>query len=301
MRLLVDVSGLAYYATWFNMKSSKFDAYSAAGEMLRSLTIYTSGFGFRPSEIILAFDGGKDARLAIYPEYKGQRDQNDPLRLNVKETLKVFQAAMAYLPVVSIMVPGIEADDVIAHLVLSRFMTPPTTIMSRDLDLWQLTRRSGVFLMDFKGIMAEPALPPAQHLAYKVLVGDTSDHIKGVLGVGDKTALALLEKHKSLRGIADWARTDKSRKLGRMTWKEAKPIIQRNLKLMKLDGKLMTEEQLASVEQQYIEGRAERQINAKALVHALKARDVFEVEDITNTFSFLMPQRIVRRHRHKRG
>lgn len=235
MRLAIDLSGLAYRQAAVAQKMAGEGTVRpiiVAKEVIRVTASYIRQY--EVSELIFAMDGGYEARSAIYPEYKAQR-QDSELRTLVGGALEIIDRICYYLPIIAIKVTGVEADDILSVLAAAM----PMSIMSMDRDLYQLTRYDGVSLMDYDGGQLEMKYNPAQHLAYKVLVGDPSDNVKGVLGLGKKTADLLLSEHHSLKNILLWAR--RGNKLGRMTYEEAIPIVKRNLKLMKLDGSLLTE------------------------------------------------------------
>jgi hypothetical protein len=170
-----------------------------------------------------------------------------------------------HLPFIQIKVEDIEADDIIAEL--CEFIGG-LSIMSADKDLWQLTHHEGVEIIDHECNHTEPDYTPAQHVAYKALVGDTSDNIKGVLGVGPKTANSLLAAHCSLRRIMKWSKL--GYKLGRMTYEEALPIVKRNLRLMRLDGSLLTDWQRRLIRAQYQAGLNVRVVDRQGLNTTVK-------------------------------
>jgi DNA polymerase-1 len=108
--------------------------------------------------------------------------------------------------------PGFEADDLIATFA-ERFQKEKDleiVILTGDLDTLQLVGgrvsvrafRKGVTdtaLYDPKGVEERYGLKPEQMLDYKILVGDVSDNVKGVMGIGPKTACAILQEYGSLK------------------------------------------------------------------------------------------------------
>jgi DNA polymerase-1 len=109
------------------------------------------------------------------------------------------------------MAPGYEADDVIGTLAgLASPAGLPTIIVSGDRDLLQLVRHDvSVFMPRGQdgetftpdAVVARWGVPPEQFTALKALMGDDSDLIPGVPGIGPRTAAALLRSHGSLDGI----------------------------------------------------------------------------------------------------
>jgi DNA polymerase I len=156
----------------------------------------------------LVLDKGKPKqRLELLPEYKATRPpMPDELRCQIAP-IRVWAQALGW-PLLE--AEGYEADDLIAAVVAACAGTE-VAILSHDKDLGQLVR-PGVSLLQSgpKGALvvlghAEIAdkfgVPPEQLRDYLALVGDSSDNIPGVPGVGAKTAAALLNRFTSIAGI----------------------------------------------------------------------------------------------------
>ncbi|HET6745361.1 MAG TPA: 5'-3' exonuclease H3TH domain-containing protein, partial [Candidatus Limnocylindria bacterium] len=165
----------------------------------------------KPDFAMLSFDVGKPQfRFDAYPEYKaGRPSMPDDLRTQFPIVREI--AAMMNIPIRELQ--GYEADDVIGSLVQhARRAGVDTYIVSGDLDGLQLvndhvrllTTRMGVaatVIYDEAKVMERYGLRPDQMLDYKALKGDTSDNIPGVPGVGEKTAIQLLQQFGSLDAI----------------------------------------------------------------------------------------------------
>ena len=165
----------------------------------------------KPDYAIVSFDVGKPQfRFDAYPEYKaGRPSMPDDLRAQFPIVREI--AAMMGMPVREL--EGYEADDVIGTLAQKATAEGvDTMIVSGDLDGLQLvddhvrllTTRMGVastVIYDEAKVMDRYGLRPDQMLDYKALKGDTSDNIPGVPGVGEKTAISLLQQFGSLDGI----------------------------------------------------------------------------------------------------
>ena len=165
----------------------------------------------KPDYAMVSFDIGKPQfRFDAYPEYKaGRPSMPDDLRGQFPIVREI--AAMLGMPTREM--EGYEADDVIGTL--SKRATEAgvdTMIVSGDLDGLQLvddhvhllTTRMGVastVIYDEARVMERYGLRPDQMLDYKALKGDTSDNIPGVPGVGEKTAITLLQQFGTLDGI----------------------------------------------------------------------------------------------------
>ncbi len=165
----------------------------------------------KPDYAILSFDVGKPQfRFDAYPEYKqGRPSMPDDLRTQfpiVREIAQLMGISIVELE-------GFEADDVIGTLVQkAKAQDVDTMIVSGDLDGLQLvndhvrllTTRMGVaatVIYDEARVMERYGLRPDQMLDYKALKGDTSDNIPGVPGVGEKTAVQLLQQFGTLDEI----------------------------------------------------------------------------------------------------
>jgi 5'-3' exonuclease len=163
-----------------------------------------------PEYVAVLFDESlsKSFRTEIYPEYKANRDPAPP------ELKRQFEQCRRYVRSLGIMEhasPGYEADDLIGTLVEhGRRKGRPSTIVTRDKDLTQLLRQEDVF-WDFagKGKLRYDQIPdsfgvwPEQIADFLALAGDAVDNIKGVPGVGKKTATVLLQHFGSLDEIYD--------------------------------------------------------------------------------------------------
>ncbi|HYM51902.1 MAG TPA: DNA polymerase I [Candidatus Dormibacteraeota bacterium] len=165
----------------------------------------------KPDYAIVSFDVGKPQfRFDAYPEYKaGRPSMPDDLRAQFPLVREIAQ--MMGMPIREL--AGYEADDVIGSLTKTATAAGVDTyIVSGDLDGLQLvddnvrllTTRMGVaatVIYDIARVDERFGLRPDQMLDYKALKGDTSDNIPGVPGVGEKTAITLLQEFGSLDAI----------------------------------------------------------------------------------------------------
>lgn len=151
-------------------------------------------------------------RTEIYPEYKANRDPAPPELKRQFEQCRRYVRAMGILEYAS---PAYEADDLIGTLVEhGRRQGRPSTIITRDKDLTQLLGKEDIF-WDYagKGKLHYNEIPdsfgvwPEQIADFLALAGDAVDNIKGVPGVGKKTAIGLLQHFGSLDEI--YANIDK--------------------------------------------------------------------------------------------
>ena len=162
-----------------------------------------------PQRMVVVFDhkGGKRTfRAEMYAAYKATRKE-PPEELQVQ--MDYFAKIVTGMGWPVLAVPGVEADDVIATLVRdARAKEWDVVIYSADKDIMQLVGEH-VSMIDAlhqktytrDEVIKKMGVPPEQIPDFLALVGDTSDNIPGLRGVGDKTAAGLLEKYGSLDAL----------------------------------------------------------------------------------------------------
>ncbi len=163
----------------------------------------------QPSHVVVVFDapGGNQARREIFPEYKAQRDaQPEDLSRQIPALRELIDAYR--IPMLE--VEGVEADDVIATLATRAPADVRVTILSTDKDLMQLVDERVELLDTMKERRYGPAevearfgVPPAQLLDVRALVGDPSDNIPGVKGIGEKGAAKLIREWGDLERLLE--------------------------------------------------------------------------------------------------
>ncbi len=163
-----------------------------------------------PDLMAVAFDPrGPSFRKRVYSAYKAGRDaQPEDLSTQiplVRELIDAFR-----IPLLE--VPGFEADDVIATLVALAPDDVSVTILSTDKDLMQLVSQRVTLVDGIKDRRYEPAdvlkrfgVPPEKMLDLRALVGDPSDNIPGVKGIGEKGAAKLIDEWGSLEILLEHA------------------------------------------------------------------------------------------------
>ncbi|OKB65246.1 DNA polymerase I [Serratia marcescens] len=162
--------------------------------MLRSLLLQ-----YQPSHVAVVFDAkGKTFRDELFAEYKSHRPpMPDDLRAQI-EPLHSMVKAMG-LPL--LVTPGVEADDVIGTLALEAEKAGHAVLISTgDKDMAQLVTPNVTLINTMNNTILGPqevcdkyGIPPALIIDFLALMGDSSDNIPGVPGVGEKTAQALLQ------------------------------------------------------------------------------------------------------------
>ena len=155
----------------------------------------------RPAATLVFFDlGGSNDRLALHAEYKAQRKEMPEALQKQIEPIKQLTRAMGF---VGIEIDGVESDDLLAsQAVMLANAGHDVLIVSGDKDFAQLVSdkikimlpppsanpKLGWRLLDAAGVLEKFGVPPTQIADYLALVGDTSDNIHGLEGVGPKTA-----------------------------------------------------------------------------------------------------------------
>ena len=163
----------------------------------------------KPTYIAVAFDVGKTFRHEKYSEYKGGRDETpDDLKKQFPVAKKILDAmGIKYLEC-----PGYEADDIIGTLAKMVDIDDDfiATIISSDKDLLQLIsndvevkllKQKDFIRMNHDTFVETYGIEPIRMVDLKGLMGDSSDNIPGVKGIGEKTALKLLQKYVSVEGV----------------------------------------------------------------------------------------------------
>jgi DNA polymerase-1 len=211
--LLIDGSGMLYRAFFAlpHFLTKKGEPTGAVyGFLLMILRVIKDE---NPDYLAVAFDRkALTARHIEYKEYKATRppmpDELSKQFETIREVLQAFQIPMYEID-------GFEADDVIATIVEQlKHENTKILIVTGDMDLTQLISDKVLLLMTRKGVtniekfdkikLKETlGISPEQVPDYKALVGDSSDNIQGVPGVGPKTALKLLNKYNNIEYLTE--------------------------------------------------------------------------------------------------
>jgi 5'-3' exonuclease len=211
MQYLIDASVYVFRA-YYSMPDDMVDEQGNPVNALYGFCRFIGDFmeNVTPEYVAVLFDESlsKSFRSEIYPLYKANRDPAPPELKRQFEQCRRFVRALGVMEHAS---PRYEADDLIGTLVThGRNKGRASTIVSRDKDLTQLLTKEDVF-WDFsgKGKLRYDEIPesfgvwPEQIADFLALAGDAVDNIKGVPGVGKKTAVGLLDHFGSLEEIYD--------------------------------------------------------------------------------------------------
>ena len=211
--ILVDGNNLmfrSYYATAYTgnfMKNSKGDPTNALYGFVSMINKIIEEE--KPESMVVAFDIGKNFRHEKYEQYKAGRIET-PEELKVQmPRAKVLLDAMG---IKHIEVENYEADDIIGTISKMAYDDKEfdALIVSSDKDLLQLINEEvEVKLLKTKGYIrynpdsfeADYGIKPIRMIDLKALMGDPSDNVPGVKGIGEKTALKLLQEYGTLENI----------------------------------------------------------------------------------------------------
>ncbi|HXC17497.1 MAG TPA: DNA polymerase I [Holophagaceae bacterium] len=201
---LLDTFAFIFRSYFANPRLKNGAAYTFARIALQLLEKH------QPTHIAAVFDTPEPTfRHEIYPEYKANRDaMPEDLRPQIPLIRQLIEAMN--IPIVEL--SGFEADDVMGTLAKRAAADGlGAVIVSPDKDLLQLVddaagitvlnTKDGEIWHDREGVKARMGVWPEQVVDYLSLLGDASDNVKGVPGIGEKGAAQLLEKYGSLDGV----------------------------------------------------------------------------------------------------
>jgi DNA polymerase-1 len=189
------------------------------GHHIGGLTGFLKSIGYAirmvdPTKVVIVFDGvgGSNARRNLFPDYKANRNVNrvtnysifqskDEEQESINNQMERLIQYLKCLPVSVISVDGLEADDIIGYLA-TKFQTyeetQKVTIMSADKDFLQLvsdkvhcyspTKKK---IYTPKDVLEEFGVSSNNFINYKILMGDASDNIPGISGLGPKKLIKL--------------------------------------------------------------------------------------------------------------
>ncbi|WP_367670726.1 5'-3' exonuclease H3TH domain-containing protein [Sodalis-like secondary symbiont of Drepanosiphum platanoidis] len=240
--LLVDGSIYlykAYYSAPFLKNSLKkpSGAIFIMINMLKKLFIK-----YNPQYFLIVFDaGGKTFRHKLFFKYKSNRSS---MPENLKKQIKPLYSILKSIGLPLISINGIEADDIIGTLAIkAQNNNFDVFINTDDKDMAQLVSKNiniisinNNILFKSKDIKKKFGINPSLIIDYLSLVGDDSDNIPGVLGIGKKTAIYLLNTIGNIKNIYKFL--DKNKKLNISKNKFIKKTLIKNKKIAFLSYKL---------------------------------------------------------------
>jgi 5'-3' exonuclease len=172
--------------------------------------LFTAVSSFQPTHLAVCWDmGSKTFRTELYSDYKGNRGEA-PIELIPQFDL--VKEVVASFDIPNIGLAGYEADDCIGTIAQQAKDFAHVSILTGDQDILQLLDESISVILMKKGygnylvhtpqtFFEEKGITPRQMVDLKALMGDPSDNYPGVKGIGEKTALKLLQEFHHIEGI----------------------------------------------------------------------------------------------------
>jgi len=161
----------------------------------------------RPDYLVVCFDHPEPTfRHRMFPDYKAQRKKAPP---ELVQQIPMVEELVKEMNIPSVVLGGYEADDLIGTLaVRAKERGIKVVIVTGDKDALQLVDENVSVLNEPKNIRFDGekvkeyfGVTPVQFVDFLALMGDSSDNIQGVPGIGEKTARVLIDRYKSLDGI----------------------------------------------------------------------------------------------------
>jgi len=181
----------------------------------------------KPNYLAVAFDvKAPTFRHDMFEGYKGTRK---PMADELRQQVPVMKDMLTKMGVPIVELPGYEADDLLGTIsVMGEAQGMEVSIVSGDRDLLQLatdhvqiripkTKKTGTEIENYyaKDVVERYLVTPKEFIDVKALMGDASDNIPGVPGIGEKTASALIEKYKSIEEVHSHAEEVKPPRAGK--------------------------------------------------------------------------------------
>lgn len=184
---------------------------------------------FKTENIAFCFDSKHSKRREMYPEYKANRKHRNPMTVEEQEEEQEFRKQLLklrkfYLPALGykniFMQSGYEADDIIAKICCGHHAIMQFIIVTADQDLFQCLKRNVRIFNPVKHKMWTSAIfkktykiRPVKWTDVKAIAGCSSDNIKGIKGVGEKTVLRYLRGElqpttQTYKKIAEWEKAE---------------------------------------------------------------------------------------------
>ncbi len=207
--VIIDGNSLLYRAFYALPLLSKDGVYTNAvyGFLRMLLAVYRT---MDPEYMAVSFDKDKHTfRMELYDEYKGTRKPAPP---ELVPQFALIRDVLRVMGIAQYETAGFEGDDILGTLAARYEEELPVKVITGDRDALQLvTDRTTVFLtqrgisdmaeMTPEAVQAKYGITPAQVVDMKALMGDASDHIPGVAGIGEKTAVKLLSQYGTLDAL----------------------------------------------------------------------------------------------------
>jgi DNA polymerase-1 len=308
MLMLVDGNNAAYRAFHTAQGNLRTKGGEASGVILGFLNILKKLLEKFPEThtVVVVWDGGKAKwRKELYPDYKANRSygQTEEEKLKFEELYKQIDTLHEFLPnlnVHSIKVKGQEADDIIS--LISKDMDAngkcPVTIVTSDKDMYQLISENTSVYSPYKdkvisllSFYEELGVTKEAYIGFRALVGDTSDNIVGVPGIGEVTAKNLMNKYGHIDNIL--GATGENKKALLKSKRTEKIFEKANLNTLGINNKIMNfdyvpfDQEVHNAIERVLVEPSELYVNSKE-VRAFFTRWQF-LENLTNFVTWIVP------------
>ncbi|NIH41288.1 MAG: 5'-3' exonuclease [Buchnera aphidicola (Periphyllus aceris)] len=235
-KLLIIVDGTNYlYRAYFAFKNFKNKKGKPIGVIYGILTMLKKVFNkYNPDKIIIIFDHKKKTfRKEIYKKYKKNRKKiPKDLKKQIKSVIKIIN----YIGIPILKIPKFEADDIICTIATQQIKKiKKILILTNDKDITQVVNKNINILhhdgkiIGIKEVKKKYGVPPKLIKYFLAIVGDRSDNIPGIPGIGIKTATKILKIFKSLKEI--YKNLNKLKLLNIRNSKNLKKIFKKNKKI----------------------------------------------------------------------
>ena len=240
-----------------------------------------------PEYLAVAFDlKAPTFRHKAYSEYKGTRK---PMPEELRPQIPLLKELLRLMNVTVIEQEGIEADDIIGTIAKNTDVL--TYIFTGDKDSFQLvdeqtevhfTKRgiTDVEIYTFDNFLEKTGILPKQIIDLKSLMGDSSDNIPGIPGVGEKTALSLIQKFSSLDGVYENIHSLTGKLKEKVVENEALARLSYSLATIKTDCDIDTNYKNMSVNLPFSSTARDRFLSLEFKSAYLKNNKFFELNDL---------------------
>ncbi|NIG99268.1 MAG: 5'-3' exonuclease [Buchnera aphidicola (Periphyllus acericola)] len=235
-KLLIIVDGTNYlYRSYFAFKNFKNKKGKPTGVIYGILIMLKKVFNkYNPDKIIIIFDHKKKTfRKEIYKKYKKNRKKiPQELKKQIKSVIKIIK----YIGIPVLKIPKFEADDIICTVATQQIKKiEKILILTNDKDITQVVNKNINILhhngkiLGIKEVKKKYGVPPKLIKYFLAIVGDRSDNIPGIPGIGIQTAKKILKIFKSLKEI--YKNLNKLKLLNIRNSKNLKKIFEKNKKI----------------------------------------------------------------------
>lgn len=269
MMLLVDMTNLFYRG--YHVSDDKDRRGKKIGGIQNTLMMLSRLIEhFKVRRVVCCWDVGKCyKRLEIYPEYKAGRrsDMSEEEKENIYQQMDKLKEILSLLPVKQVIIEGIEADDIIGFI--SQKLKTKKVIISNDKDFIQcVNKNTSLYLplksemINYKNVEEIIGFELKHYVLWKSLLGDASDNIAGIKGLGKVKATKFIREKQKIKKI--WVDT-----------------LKRNIKLMTV-GSILDTKDKKEIINQYNKPLVEQVRNSKIQDELRK----LELKKILNQYGY---------------